>query len=212
MSGSSTRPAERLAFAVIFLVLPICFYAFVVRPTRTTLGALDARIEAADAQIRDLPNFQPLTAEERKVLLDPAAPWRQRLPIVAGDRAKLAHYDRVVSLLQRTWSSHGVSIVGVRSSWDPIQASFTLSGALPPPLGPAGTSGPGELKAWVLEARLAGGADRLFIGLEHLPAVQPMLEPVGLRWESTTERRQQSLWLRNLVLEPLPQSASEGTP
>ncbi|MBI3130567.1 MAG: hypothetical protein HYZ13_04350 [Acidobacteria bacterium] len=212
MSGSSTRPAERVAFAVIFLVLPICFFAFVVRPTRVTLEALDARIEAADAQIRDLPNFQPLSVEERKVLLDPTAPWRQRLPIVSGDREKLAHYDRVVSLLQRTWGRHGVNIVGVRSSWDPIQASFTLPGALPPPLGAAGVSGPGELKAWVLEARISGGADRLFIGLEHLPAVQPMLEPVGLRWESTPEHRQQSLWLRNLVLEPLPQSAPGDAP
>lgn len=212
MSGSSTRPMERVAFVLIFLVLPICFYAFVVRPTSATLDALNARIEAADAQIRDLPNFQPLSAEERRVLLDPAAPWRQRLPIVAGDRAKLAHYDRVVSLLQRTWGLHGVSIVGVRSSWDPIQASFTLPGTLPPPLGQPGASGPGELKAWVLEARIAGTADRLFIGLEHLPAVQPMLEPVGLRWESTPERRQQSLWLRNLVLEPLAQPAPGGAP
>ncbi len=212
MSRASTRPAERLVFALILLVLPIFFYALVVRPARVTLDTLNARIEAADAQIRDLPNFQPLSAEEKKVLLDPSAPWRQRLPIISGDRAKLAHYDRVVSLLQRTWGSHGVNILGVRSSWDPIQASFTLPSALPPPLGPAGASGPGELKAWVLEARIAGTADRLFIGLEHLPAVQPMLEPVGLRWESTAERRQQSLWLRNLVLEPLAQPAPGGTP
>ncbi len=211
MNRPSTRPAERLVFALVLLMLPICFYAFIVRPARVTLETLDARIEAADLQIRDLPNFQPLSAEEKKVLLDPAAPWRQRLPIIAGDGAKLAHYDRVVSLLQRAWGSRGVAIEGVRSSWDPIQASFTLPGTLPPPVGAAGSSGPGELRAWVLEARIAGPADRLFIGLEHLPAVQPLLEPVGLRWEATPERRQQSLWLRNLVLEPL-QPAPEGAP
>lgn len=208
----STRPAERVFFGFVLLVLPVVFYVAVAAPAQRRLDALNARIEAADRQIQDLPNTQPLSAEEKRVLLDPKAPWRQRIPVIDGDRAKLAHYDRVVSLLQRQWSGGRITLEGVRSSWDPIQASFSLPGALPPPAVPPGLSGPGELRAWVLEARIQGGTEQLFAALQRVPRVEPLLEPVGLRWESTPERRVQALWLRNLVLDPLPASAEGAAP
>lgn len=209
---SPTRPSERVFFAFVLLVLPVAFYFIVVTPAQRRLEALNARIEAADREIHDLPNYQPLSPEEKQVLLDPASPWRRRIPVIEGDRAKLAHYDRVVSLLQRQWSSVGVNLEGVRSSWDPIQASFSLPGALPPPALPAGLSGPGELRAWVMEARILGAPDQLFAALQRVPRVEPLLEPVGLRWERTQERRVQALWLRNLVLDPLPPTPTGGTP
>ena len=209
---SSSRPLERVLFGFIFLVLPLVFWFAAVAPGQRRLEALNARIEAADRQIQDLPNYQPLSPEEKKVLLDPAAPWRQRIPIIDGDRAKLVHYDRVVSLLQRQLGAGGIALEGVRSSWDPIQASFSLPGALPPPAVPSPLSGPGQLRAWVLEARILGDANQLFGALQRVPRVDPLLEPVGLRWEITPERRSQALWLRNLVLDPLPPAAAGEAP
>jgi hypothetical protein len=210
MSGS-LKIGERIVFGVVFLLLPILFYALMLRPAQARLAVYNARIEAAESQIRDLPNFQPLSPAEKAVLKDPAAPWRQRIPIVEGDRAKLAHYDRVVSLLQREWTKGGVPLEAVRSSWDPIQASFTLPSSLPPPSGGPGSSGPGDLGAWVLEARLGGPSDRLFAALDALPRVPTLLEPVGLRWDHSGEKPRQMIWLRNFVLAPLP-PAPEGTP
>lgn len=209
---SPTRPGERAFFGLVFLVLPVAFWFAVVTPAQRRLEALNARIEAAELQIRDLPNYQPLSPEERKVLLDPAAPWRHRIPVIEGDRAKLAHYDRVVSLLQRQWGEGGITLEGVRSSWDPIQASFSLPGALPLPAVAPAPGGPGDLRAWVMEARILGDAQQLFGALQRVPRVEPLLEPVGLRWEHGPERRSQALWLRNLVLDPLPPPAAGGTP
>ena len=210
--NAPTRPLERVLFGFVFLVLPVLFYFTVAAPAQRRLDALNARIEAADRQIQDLPNYQPLSPEEKRVLLDPKAAWRQRIPVIDGDRAKLAHYDRVVSLLQRQWAQGRITLEAVRSSWDPIQASFSLPGTLPPPAVPTPLSGPGELRAWVLEARVLGGTDQLFAALQRVPTVEPLLEPVGLRWELTPERRVQALWLRNLVLDPLPPAAAGAAP
>ena len=52
----------------------------------------------------------------------------------------------------------------------------------------------------MLEARVGGQPGKLFQGLEALGRLEPLLEPVGLRWESVPEHTRQSLLLRNLVL------------
>ena len=49
---------------------------------------------------------------------------------------------------------------------------------------------------------MGGKPDQLFQGLAALGRVEPLLEPVGLRWQSTPERTRQSLLLRNLILAP----------
>lgn len=207
----SLKAGERVFFALVFLVLPLLFYLLLLRPAQARLAVYSARIEAAEVQIRDLPNFRPLSPAEQAVLKDPAAPWRQRIPIVGGDRAKLAHYDRVVTLLQREWMKHGVPLEAARSSWDPIQASFTLPANLPLPSAGPGSGGSGTLTAWVLEARIGGPSDRLFAALDALPRVPTLLEPVGLRWDRTGDKPWQALWLRNFALVPL-QPLPEGTP
>jgi hypothetical protein len=211
MSSPSFKAGERVFFAVVLLLLPLLFYGLVLRPAQERLAVLNARIEAAEHQIQELPNFQPLSASEQAVLNPPHAPWKERIPIVEGDRAKLAHYDRVISLLQREWQRSAVTVEGVRSSWDPIQASFTLPTSLPPPSEGPGVSGPGDLTAWVMEVRMAGPSDRLFAGLEALPRIPTLLEPVGLMWDRSGEKPRQSLLLRNFVLAPLP-PAQESTP
>jgi hypothetical protein len=194
--------------ALLILILvgsPILFWLVIWRPAQSHMNANLARIAEARAQLQELPRYTPLSAEETTFLENPAARWRERIPLVQGDQDRLAHYHRVVTEVDQAFRRRGLKTHGMRSSWKAIHASFTLDRELGPALSgeasPASQSD-GSLAAWVLEVQLDGPTDGLFTGLEQLGTIPPLLEPVGFRWEASPERRSQSLWLRNLVLVP----------
>ena len=193
---------------LLFLLLglaPLLFWILIWRPADLRMASNRARIAEAQTRIQELPRFTPLSAEEAAFLEDPAAPWKQRIPLIRSDRDRLSHYHRVVTSVDQAFQRGGIRIHGMRSNWDAIHASFTLDRELA--WGPMGVSAAeshldGTLKAWVLEVQLEGPTGELFAGLDRLGGIPPLLEPVGFRWEATAERRAQALWLRNLVLVP----------
>jgi hypothetical protein len=163
------------------------------------------RLEAAIQRYQQLPNIQHLTNQERALLEDPKATWRGRIEVVGSDARRLAHYHRVVTDVQRAFKGRGVELTGIRSTWNPILGSFTLPATLGPATGFEGMEpapGSGKLQAWVLEARVGGAPTELFKALESLPRIQPLLEPVALRWESDLDQQKQAIVLRNLVIVP----------
>jgi hypothetical protein len=197
--------ALRTLLILLLSLAPLLFWLLVWRPAQARMDANQARITEAKIRIQELPRYAPLSAEETTFLEDPAAPWRQRIPLIQGDRDRLAHYHRVVTSVDQAFRSGGLRIHGMRSSWDPIHASFTLDRELawgPTIKAPQETPQEGTLKAWALEVQLDGPTADLFTGLHQVGAIPSLLEPVGFRWESTPERRAQALWLRNLVLVP----------
>jgi hypothetical protein len=195
----------RLLLGLLLLLSPAIFWLLIWRPANARMAISHSRIAEAQARIQELPNFAPLSPKEVAFLEDPAATWKQRIPMIRGDGDRLAHYDLVVTRVSQGFRSAGLRPGGMRSGWDPIHASFTLQQSLttvPPDLPPAGNLQGGVLSAWVLEVQIDGPTGGLFTGLDQLKRLPPLLEPVGLRWEATPERRAQSLWLRNLVLVP----------
>jgi len=196
---------ERILMALALMGLPALILWFGIFPAQKRADALRARIRSTEDEFKAIPRFSPLSAAERDLLKDPQAPWRTRMPVVAGDRARLAHYSRVVGELQETLQQAGTPAVGMRSSWDPIQASFTLQGSIPeitPDLGLSQDSAELKVSGWVLETEIPGTTEKLFKALGSIHQVHPLMEPIGLRWEATVERRRQHLLLRNLVLIP----------
>ena len=196
---------ERAILGVLFVLLPAAFIGGVLLPAQRRMTALQAEQDRINQEIAELPRYSPLTDEERRLLEDPSATWRHRIPLVANDRAKVAHYYHVVTQLQQALQRGGAAPMGIRSEWDPIRGSYTLptglvSLAQAPPLGES--SADGRLEAWVLEARFGGGVDSLFKALTSAQTPTPLLEPVGLRWESTPENRIQAVVFRNLVVVP----------
>lgn len=194
----------RILLVLVLLLGPALFAWLIWLPSQRRMQAIQARIDEAQTFLRELPRYDPLSAEEAAILESPGAPWKTRIPLIRGDRDRLLHYHRVVTELDRALSGAGLRTLGMRSSWDPIRASFTLGGALAPAAVPGGQAEPldGALGAWVVEVQLDGPTGGLFTALGRLREVQPLLEPVGLRWESTPERRAQSLLLRSLVTQP----------
>lgn len=201
--GNRTRPM--LLLAVIFGLLPAAFIFLVFLPLKHRMAADEARLEAALQRNQALPNVQPLTSQERTLLEDPAASWRTRIPLLTGDAQRLAHYHRVITELQREMKLRNAVLLGVRSDWDPIEGSYTLPAALGS-MGAteprAGTLGAGRLEPWVLEASVGGSPAELFKALEALPQINPLLEPVALRWEMHGSQPTQMIILRNLVTIP----------
>ena len=198
-----TRPrvSDWILMGLAFGVLPIAYYLLVHRPIQARIDGHRARQQAADARIQELPNVQPLASGEREALVDPAAPWRARLAVLQGEADRLEHYHRVVTDLHGRLQASGVVVEGIRSTWDPIQGSFTLPAALAPsPTRGSDAEAQASLQGWVLEARIGAPSLRLFEALEALPRVGPVLEPVGFRWEAGAEGVRQHLVLRNLVL------------
>lgn len=194
-----------LALCLVFGLLPAAFVALVFLPVKKRMEEDRQRLEAAVQRYQQLPNIQPLTSQERALLEDPKAPWRLRIEVVGSDARRLAHYHRVVTEVQREFKGQGVELVGIRSTWNPILGSFTLPASLGPATGFEGGEpipGGGKLQAWVLEARVGGTPTELFKALESLPRIQPLLEPVALRWESDPEQQKQAIVLRNLVIVP----------
>lgn len=197
---------ERLVIAGVVLGGPLLVYLLAIRPQQVKLKALKARIVLAESQYLDSPVFEPLRAEERDRLQDPSAPWRNRLKVVDGDVARLAHYHRVVSAWQEAARQGGVPLQDLRSSWDPVKGAFSLpplTAMDPDPDAFSGDAPERKLGGWVLEARVEGGTANLFRALSDLPRPVPLLEPVGLRWRQFPgEPRRQHLLVRNLVLQP----------
>jgi hypothetical protein len=169
------------------------------------MAAKQARMAAIAQRLQSLPAIQPLSPRERQLLADPKAEWRHRIPLLKTDADRFAHYHFVVSDLQGAWKRAGVPLLGVRSTWRALSGSYSLPGELGnPDLGllDKGTAATGQVQGWVLDARVGGKPDQLFQGLAGLAQVAPLLEPVGLRWESVPDHTRQSLLLRNLILAP----------
>lgn len=201
--GSPT--SERLALGGILLGLPALFIFLVLLPDLRAMKSLKEELDSVRVRLEALPAAAPLGDAEKRLLEDPQAPWKERIPAVAGDAARLAHYHRVVTGLHGGWRQAGLAPYTIRSSWDPIRASFSLPKTLGPEAtdpGAAPVAGRGRVQAWVVEVRLEGPAEDLFKALRALPEAGPLLEPVGLRWEHGREISQQSLLLRNYVLGP----------
>lgn len=195
----------RALLALILVLSPVLFWLLLWRPADGRMALNRSRIAEARARMLELPRYTALSAEESAFLEDPAAAWRQRIPLMRGDRDRLAHYHLVITKVSQAFRLGGLRLNGMRSSWDPIHASFTLDrdlGLAGLGLPPATSAQDGALAAWALEVQIDGPTEGLFTGLDQLKHLPPLLEPVGLRWEATPERRAQSLWLRNLVLVP----------
>ena len=196
---------ERALMAAVLIGLPILFLVVGILPIlRRSLG-LRQQIQALNEENKAIPHFSPLSKAEREALADPQAAWRSRLPVVAGDRARLNHYHRGVGDLQATLKAAGIPSRGMRSSWDPIKASFSVPsemGADPHELPTSQDSPELRVNGWVLEAEIPGATAQLFKAMAAIHRVGPILEPVGLRWEASPDFRQQKLLLRNLVLTP----------
>ena len=199
----NSRSQEWAILFAVFGVLPALFVGLLLMPSLKRDAEYLERQRVANTRIQELPVVQPLNAEERKVLEEPSAPWKRRIPFIASDGARLGHYHRVITGLQQTFRQSGVSLGGVRSTWDPIRGSFTLPSVLArgPELPVEGGS-QGRFQAWVLEARVDGPTPQLFRALEGISRIDPLLEPVGLRWEVDEKGLRQYLLLRNPVLAP----------
>lgn len=196
---------ERIVVGAVLLGGPVLFYLLLGRGQVARIERLRQERLAVEAELAGPMPFDPLSREERKALADPAAPWRGRIPVVQGDQGRIAHYHWVVSEFQRASREAGAAVDGLRSSWDPIRASFSLPERLP---GAPSTVGIGvdqperRLQGWVLEARYRGATDQAFRGLQASGRILPLLEPVGFRWEAASGGSISHLALRNLVLEP----------
>lgn len=200
----ANRAREWFLLGVIFALLPALFFFLVVLRGRHNMNEYKARQAAAEQRLQAIVPVQPLSTRERHLLEDPAAPWRNRMPYLEGDTDRLWHYHRTITELQRTLKQGGVATGSVRSSFDPVQGSFSLPAGLSDMSGEPSHAkgGQGHLQAWVLEVSLEGSSTQIFRALDLLPSVEPVLEPIALRWETTPEGHKQLLVLRNLVLVP----------
>lgn len=179
-----TLAKERLILGALITALPIALYLFSIRPSLRRIEALDQRIARAHSGFPVQP-FTPVNREERSFLEAPAAAWRSRIPVLAGDGARLDHVHRVVSDLNAAFKAGRVKVVGIQATWDPIEARFTLPAQLTREAAPAQSTGDApELKVagWVLVVEIGGGTGDLFKALALVPRVNSLLEPVGLRW------------------------------
>ena len=200
---------ERLVLAALLAGLPALGWGLLIRPALRRNQALEARIRSADRADRELRTFTPVSREERRLLEDPAAPWRSRIPRVADDGARLAQVDRVVGQLDEALRNGGVRARAMRALLDPVEADFTVPEGLargPRPARREAPDAPGqELRGWVLEVEIPGPPAQLFRALAAAARVEALLEPVGLRWEPAAgpgrARRRQFLLLRSLYLK-----------
>jgi hypothetical protein len=198
---------ERTRMALVFLGLPLVLYGMILRPSAVRHEALHQRIRGEDEACRNLPVFLKVTQEERAFLEAPDAAWRTRMPLVATDGARLALANRVVSDLAAALKRRGVAVAALRASWEPIQADFTLPAGLdrsPAPRPSGGDAPEYQLAGWALEVELPGATGQVFKALAALPELNPLLEPVGLRWELAGRggKHRQYLILRAYYLKP----------
>ncbi len=196
---------ERMLLGVGLLGVPALLILVGIMPMLKKTEHLKKEIQALESEYKDIPRFSPLSRDEKQFLQDPEATWRKRMPVVLGDAARLNHYSRVVGELQYTLRTSGAPMDSLRSSWDPIQATFTLEedlAEITPGLTPVQDRPEYKVQGWVLEANIPGSTDKLFQAMATSYEVHPLLEPVGIRWESTLEKRRQQILYRNLVLCP----------
>lgn len=196
---------ERLLMALGLLGLPTLVVLGGILPVLKRSEGLKKEIQALEMEYKDIPRFSKLSMDEKQLLQDPDATWRKRMPVLLGDAARLNHYSRVVGELQYTLRSAGAPMDALRSSWDPIQATFTLEedlAEITPGQTPVPDSPEYKVQGWVLEANIPGTTEKLFQAMASSYEVHPLLEPVGIRWESTLEKRRQQILYRNLVLCP----------
>jgi len=199
------RTRERWMLGAMFGLMPLLFTFAVLLPSRRRMDAKRARMAEIGQRMTELPMVQPLSPRERALLDDPGAAWRTRIPVIRDDADRFAHYHEVVSGLQAEWKRRQVPLLGIRAHWDVLKGSFTLPADLGQPelgLPRLETAAHGQVHGWVLDASIGGKPDQLFQAMAALGQVNPLLEPVGLRWESLPERTRQSLLLRNLILAP----------
>jgi hypothetical protein len=179
---------ERVVLGLLLVALPAVAVLAVVVPASRRLAALHRRIEAAHLDTPEVPSFVPVGKEERAFLENPDAPWRTRIPVVADDAARLTEVDRVVSEVSAALAGQGLRAAEVRLLLDPIQADFSLPGA---PLGTAARPGATtdrpdlQMAAWALEVSVPGSTRDLFRVLAAVSGVRALVEPGGLRWETS---------------------------
>ena len=194
---------ERWFMALLFTGLPLVA-GLVLMPSLRRVEALRQRLRVCQEALQQGQPCAALSAEERILLEPPQAKWRTRIPRLDDDGARLAHLDRVVAELNAALAAKKLSVLGMRASWAPLVGSFTLParGLDPAPPEPAALDSPeSQLSGWVLEVELGGGTAALFQALAVLPGLDPLLEPVGLRWASPAGEHHQYLQLRNLYLK-----------
>jgi hypothetical protein len=206
-----TLAKERLILGTLIPALPIALYFMVIQPSVKRAKALNQRITQAHTE-SPFQTYTPVNREEQSFLEASPAPWRSRIPLIAGDGARLAHVHRVVSDLNAAFKAGGVKVVGIQATWDPIEAKFTLPSQVTQEAAPArSVEDAPEFKVagWVLVVEIGGATGDLFKALALVPKVNSLLEPVGLRWgeASGADARKstassQSLILRNVYLQP----------
>ncbi len=200
-----SRMQERFVVGAVLVGGPLLFYLTVGRGQAARIDRLREERLKVEAEFSGPMPFVPVSQDERRRLVDPEATWRDGIVAVQGDQGRLAHYHGVISEYQRACRERGAAVAGFRSSWDPIRSSFSLPDHL------SGASllrgldldqPETRLAGWVFEARFLGGTDRVFKGLDAAYRIQPLLEPVALRWEAAPGGAITHLALRNLYRMP----------
>ena len=206
-----TLAKERLILGALIPSLPIALYFLIIQPSVQRAKALNQRIAQAHSE-SPFQTYTPVDREEKSFLEASPAPWRARIPVIAGDGARLAHVHRVVSDLNAAFKAGGVRVVGIQATWDPIEAKFTLPAHLTREAAPArSVQDAPEFKVagWVLVVEIGGATGDLFKALALVPRVHALLEPMGLRWGQPAGAESQGasgsgqyLILRNVYLNP----------
>jgi hypothetical protein len=206
-----TLAKERLILGALIPALPIALYFLVLQPSVQRSKALNQRIAQAHSE-SPFQTYTPVNREEQSFLEASPAPWRSRLPVIAGDGARLAHVHRVVSDLNAAFKAGGVKVIGIQATWDPIEAKFTLPAHLTQEAAPDRSVGDApefKVAGWVLLVEIGGATGDLFKAMALLPKVNSLLEPVGLRWGEApgadvqkSSEPSQYLILRNVYLQP----------
>jgi len=194
---------ERTLMALLLAGMPGVIVMAVILPSTRRLAALHKRIDAAHEVAKDVRPFVPVSREERAYL---AGPWRSRLPWVPDAAARLAQVDRVVNQVNASFAARGVRVAGMKAVLDPVRASFTLpSRASREAFPPEAAADAPELRVdgWILDVEVAGPTRDLFKALAAVSAVDALLEPVGLTWETGPDGTgRQHLLLRTFHLRP----------
>lgn len=206
MTYANERPPQRDRYILIpvFVLAPAILIWGVLLPAQLRMAQSRSRMDAANAQMESIGQVTPLTSAERAVLDDPNAPWRSRMPLVSNDLDRLNHYAQVVTGIQTSLKSAGSAMTGVRSSWDPIRANFSTPAhlSMPAPGGSSQNLADASVAGWALEIQVAEPTSALGRSLQVLPKVDPLLIPIGLRWEAREGKPFQAIELRNLYLAP----------
>jgi hypothetical protein len=206
-------PSRNCLISLVLVTgLPALAYLTAIRPSALRVEGLKARIRSANGPFPSLNPYIPIQEDERRLLEDPSARWRTRIPVVSCDLERLALADLVVAQVTGALGRKGVKVLSLRASFDPLKADFTLPAAglgAPAARAPQDPGGPeAAMASWVLEVEVGGGPGDLFRALSAAASVETLLEPVGLRWGLAGEpgagprERRQFLRFRIYYLAP----------